>query len=52
MKPTGTKFKKFGMEWEILSTNGGLYYTCINNGVIKSWRDFKVEELEGVEFVG
>jgi hypothetical protein len=51
MYPTGTKFKKFGMEWEIISTNKGLYYTCIcRDKKVHVFRDFNVSELEGVEF--
>lgn len=50
MKPTGTKFKKFGIEWEVISTNGDLYYTCATTSSIKAWRDFKESELEGVDF--
>jgi hypothetical protein len=51
MKPTGTKFKKFGMKWEIVSTNKGLYYTCVcKDKQVYAFRDFKISELEGVEF--
>lgn len=51
MYPTGTKFKKFGMEWEIISTNRGLYYTCVSKDKPKyEFRDFYVSDLEGVEF--
>jgi len=51
MKPTGTKFKKFAMNWEILSNNKGLYYTCVcKDKKIYVFREFKKCELEGVEF--
>lgn len=50
MQPTGTKFEKFGIEWEIISTNNELYYTCSSTSLIKSWRDFTEKELEGVKF--
>ena len=52
MYPTGTKFKKFNMNWEIISTNKGLYYSCVcKDGKIYEFRNFKASELEGVEVI-
>lgn len=54
MKPTGTKFKKFCKEWEVIKANEMLdMYYCVTqnkkNGKLE-FRDFKAEELEGVDF--
>jgi len=56
LEPTGTKFKKFGMEWEIIlqikNIVGELiFYRCVSKDKPKyEFRDFKESELEGVEF--
>lgn len=51
MQPTGTKFRKFNMNWEIISTNKGLYYSCVcKDKKTYEFRDFTKAELEGVDF--
>lgn len=52
---TGTKFKKFFKEWEIIKVYEELKsYYCVTrnkkNGKL-DFRDFTEKELEGVEFI-
>jgi hypothetical protein len=52
LKFAGTKFKKFGKTWEIYYSDKTLKeYKCVcKDNPVYEFRDFKVKDLEGVEF--